>query len=91
MMGRIVLRVAAVDALALVEHELADDVRLALLELGLDELLVLGATSRRRARPMSVSASFFLSVAVAVVARLLVDDAGGLAEIARRRAPRRAP
>ena len=61
MIGRIVLRVAAVDALALVEHELANDVSLALFELFFDELLDARAHFSAPSSAESVSASFFLS------------------------------
>ena len=73
-------RVAAVDALALVQDEGADDVRLALLELRLHELL-----DRREGLGAEVGEEglghLLLEGAVAFVARLLVGDARRRAEL----------
>ena len=78
--ARIVFIVAAVDALVLGEHVLADDDVLALLELGLDELLVLGdllgAEVLREGLDHRV-----LGGLVAVVALLLVLDERGLDDL----------
>ena len=81
MMGRMVLVSRPSMRLPSFEDELAHDVSLALLELLFDELLVLGPLLGAELGEQRLD-ELLLERRVAVVARLLVGDAGRVAEIA---------